>query len=183
MTKSMRDKLENWLGENFCPLIENAGTLVCHLKYKVGSIKRDIAIAFTRYHHGADPDEYIIADAGYVLTVPSFWLSIPKELVLPYLISYIDNYLAENVTGNGGSTGDNGSTGLPNLPGGNCPPPGGGRPPQNCPKPDKPAPPPPPPYIPCPEPECDENTSALKGYYIDNTGGNTGTFTNTTTNG
>lgn len=189
MTKSMRDKLENWLGENFCPLIENAGTLVCHLKYKVGSVKRDIAIAFTRYHHGADPDEYIIADAGYVLTVPSFWLSIPKELVLPYLISYIDNYLAENVTGTGGSTGGNtgsGGTGMPNLPGGVCPP--GGRPPQNCPKPNrpiKPPPPAPPPYIPCPDPGCDEDTAALKGYYVveDDNGGNTGTFTNTTKNG
>ena len=186
MTKDMLDKLQDWLGENFCPIAENAGTVVCGLKYKVGSVKRDIAIAFTRYHHGADPDEYIIGDAGYVLTVPSFWLGIPKELVIPYLVSYIDNYLAENITGTGGSTGGNtgGGDGLPNLPGGVCPP--GGRPPHNCPKPNRPVmppPPTPPQYIPCPEPECDDGAAALKGYYVDNTGGNTGTFTNTTTNG
>lgn len=143
MTKDMIEDLKKWLSENFCPIIETTGTMVCRLKFKRDKLQRDIAIAFSRYHHSADPAEYVITNAGYVLTVPSFWLGIPRELVIPYLCSFIEGYLSEYIfgangegnTGNdntGNNTGNNGcSTGS----GCNC---GPNKPYHECPAPQKP---------------------------------------------
>lgn len=132
----MRKDLEEWLSKNFCPLIETTGSLVCELKYCANNTKGRIAIAFSRYHSEKDPWEYIIADEGYVLTVPSFWLSIPKELVISYLSYYIDGYMDEYVYNkSSNSNSNNNVNSCPTYP--PCHP--------NIPKP--PAPPPLPPCV------------------------------------
>lgn len=120
MLLNMRKELEEWLSKNFCPLIETTGSLVCELKYCANNTKGKIAIAFSRYHGEKDPWEYIIQDEGYVLTVPSFWLSIPRELVISYLAYYIDGYMDEyvynkNSNNNGGNIG-NTNNGCPTYP-------------------------------------------------------------------
>ena len=173
MTKYMLDTLEEWLSKNFCPLIETTGTLVCRLTYKSSGTKRDIAIAFSRYYQETDPAEYVVGDDGYVITVPSFWLSIPKELVIPYLTSYIDNYMKTYVFSSGGSSEDT-KPSYPPPP--TCPPPS--RPPANCPRPDKPVCPPPITTLP-PNKDCIINAIEDKGYFVDESAINTGTFTNT----
>ena len=93
MTKLMEDELVKFLSKNFNSMIETYGTICCHLKYCHSNTKLDIAVVFTRYFHDNDPIEYEIGDAGYVLTLPSFWVQVPKPLVIPYISSYIDNYL------------------------------------------------------------------------------------------
>lgn len=175
MDEKMIKELELWLSKNFCPIIETTGTVVCRLLYKSMTVKRHIAIAFTRYHHGDDPAEYVIADVGYVLTVPSFWLSIPKELVIPYLCSYIDGYISEYITGtgNGGNTGGNNGgntgTGCPNKPHHK----------PDCPiKPSRPPKPPMPPIM--PPNNCDDcDNPSANGYFIQQTpSNNMGSFNN-----
>ena len=99
MNKLMRDKLEDWLGKHFCTITETTGTMVCGLRFAESGVKREIAIAFDRYHHGDDPSEYVVGDKGFVVVLPSFWLGIPKELVIPYIENIIDAYLAEYIYG------------------------------------------------------------------------------------
>lgn len=162
MTIEMLDKLDSWLASKACINLETTGTEVCNLLYRSSNIKRKIAIAFSRYHHSNEPTEYIIADEGYVLTVPSFWLSIPKELVIPYLSVYIDSYIKDYASGKP----------VPSEP--SKPP----RPPKPtpgpCPKPPCPVPPPHPhPHPPAP-PRPAENCEicddpGISGYYINNT--------------
>lgn len=175
VTKEMTDKLQEWLSGNFPPIIETTGTVVCRLKFKLGKISRDIAIAFTRYIHSNDPAEYIIGDEGYVLTVPSFWLGVPKELIIPYLCSYIDGYLDEYVIKNSSSSGSN-SSGNTSGSSGNCgcnnnkP-----KPPQNCPTAKPPIAPP----AQMPIEHCEVcDTPNIPGYFISEPNSGTGSFNN-----
>lgn len=179
VTKEMTDKLQEWLSSNFPPIIETTGTVVCRLKFKLGKVSRDIAIAFTRYIHSNDPAEYIIGDEGYVLTVPSFWLGIPKELVVPYLCSYIDGYLDEYVIKNSSSSGSSSgsSTGSGNC---GCPTNTKPKPPQHSPVPKPPIAPPP--HLPIEQCEtCD--TPNVPGYFISEPTPGTGSFNNVIKNG
>lgn len=143
----MRKSLEDWLAKNFCPLIETTGTLVWDYKLNLNNKRRRIAVAFSRYHQTQEPWEYVVEPKGYVLVCPSFWLSIPKELVIFYIEYYIDGYLDEYIYND--ATGDN-----PGV----CPV----YPPCHPPKPPK-DPPPKPPMPPCYGPPGDPSTDA----YVD----------------
>lgn len=110
----MRSKLENWLSKNFCPLIETTGTIVCDINVSTNNKKRKIAIGFSRYHQVSEPWEYVIPKRGYVLMCPSFWLSIPKELVIPYIEDYIDGYMDDYIYADKDEV-------QPNPPSGGCP--------------------------------------------------------------
>lgn len=135
----MRKSLEEWLAKNFCPLIETTGTLVWDFKVNLNNKRRRIAVAFSRYHQVQEPWEYVVEPKGYVLVCPSFWLSIPKELVVFYIEYYIDGYLDQYVYNDGSSdTGDTGGNT------GSCPV----YPPCHPTNPGK-YPPPPPPMPPC----------------------------------
>ena len=140
MLDKMRDRLEDWLAKNFCPLIETTGTLVCDIHIdRINNKKRTIAVGFSRYHQVSEPWEYVIPKRGYVLICPSFWLSIPKELVVPYIEDYIDGYMDDYIYGNIDEEGSSGGSS------GGCPV----TPPCHPPKPPRPPRPPKPPLPPC----------------------------------
>ena len=113
MLANIRKSLEEWLAQNFCPLIETTGTLVWDFPINLNNKKRRIAVAFSRYHQVQEPWEYVIEDRGYVLVCPSFWLSIPKPLVVSYIEYYIDGYLDQYVYNN---TEDDDDGGCPVVP-------------------------------------------------------------------
>lgn len=97
MDKSLRDELEKFLSKNFAIQTETTGTSICAMKYNKNKIRREINVVFTRYYHADEPSEYVMTDVGYVLVVPSFWMSVSRPLVMAYIESYIDSYFNEYI--------------------------------------------------------------------------------------
>ena len=97
MDKSLRDELEKFLSKNFAIQTETTGTSICAMKYNRNKIKREINVVFTRYFHADEPSEYVMTDVGYVLVLPSFWMSVSRPLVMAYIESYIDSYFQEYI--------------------------------------------------------------------------------------
>lgn len=126
MTEEMKNTLDAFFASKTIVDVDRNTFLVCNLKDKIN--KLTFSLVFLRDWHSLESDSYnyvAIEGAGAVFTFPCYWASIPKELVIPYIIEIIETFYSEVVStwnigdgnlGNGiagGSTSGNGC---------NCPP-------------------------------------------------------------
>lgn len=127
MTIEMRNSLIQFLKEKSASDINRTTYLVCNLEDKPRKLK--ISLVFIKDWHSLIADEcsYLpIEDKGAVFTFPSFWLSIPIDLSIPFLTNTIDDYYRDELhiydeTINNGGTGTNNPNNTPNSSGLNCP--------------------------------------------------------------
>lgn len=90
--------LDSFLAQKTIMDVDRNTYLVCNLKdadYKI-----TISIVFLKDWDSLETDQYnsvIIMNKGVVITVPCYWLSIPKELAMPYFESIIEDFYSEEV--------------------------------------------------------------------------------------
>ena len=130
MKKSMEKELDLFFATKTASDIDRTTFLVCNLHDTENVLT--ISLVFIKDWHSLVADEYglvTIDGKGAIFTLPSFWLSIPKELAMPFFTKLIDNYYSgdydDNVnTGTGSGNGNTSSSTGNNimLPGSNnCP--------------------------------------------------------------
>lgn len=78
------------------------------------SLKITISLVFMRNWTSINSDDYnvvSIRNYGAVFTFPCYWISIPKELCLPYFIAILEDFYENEVSKWGGtSSSDSGNT-------------------------------------------------------------------------
>ena len=89
---------------------------ICNLRDKDNKIT--ISLVFMTRWHSLETDSYnvvTITGNGAVVTLPCYWISIPKELAMPYLKYIIEELYTEEFSkwidsdGTGSSSGSSGS--------------------------------------------------------------------------
>ena len=96
------------------------------LNIKDPALKITVSLVFMRDWDSIPSDDYNVVpikNCGAVFTFPCYWISIPKELCMPYFISILEDFYANVVStwdldfGDGNNAGSSGATGNnPNLP-------------------------------------------------------------------
>ena len=88
-----------------------------------------ITLVFTKRYSIDESDTYnyvAVSGVGAVFTIPCYWVSVPKELAMPYFKYIITDFYEKDVTswkdGNNSSSIGNGSGTYPNNTGCGCPP-------------------------------------------------------------
>lgn len=117
MKAEMYNTLDKFFAEKTISDVNRDTFLICNLNDK--SNKITISLVFMRDWDSLETDQYnsvIIQDKGAVLTFPCYWISVPKELAIPYFEYVIDDLynseiskwnIPDNNTGN--ETGNNGN--------------------------------------------------------------------------
>lgn len=120
MSKAMYDKLDKFFAEKTIVDVDRNTYLNINLhdsRYKIV-----VSLVFMRDFDGLEINSYsdvILEGKGVVLILPPYWISIPKELAIPYFEYLINDFYANTVSewinngiiGNGSSSGTIGSTG------------------------------------------------------------------------
>jgi hypothetical protein len=131
MKKSMEKDLDLFFATKTASDIDRTTFLVCNLHDTENMLT--ISLVFIKDWHSLVADEYglvTIDGKGAIFTLPSFWLSIPKELAMPFFTKLIDNYYSgdyddDNMNTGTGSGNGNTSSSIGNnimMPGNNnCP--------------------------------------------------------------
>ena len=97
--QSMYKNLDSFLAQKTIIDIDRNTFLVCNLKDTEHKIT--ISIVFLKDWDSLETDQYnsvIILNKGVVITVPCYWLSIPKELAMPYFESIIEEFYSDEVS-------------------------------------------------------------------------------------
>lgn len=118
---NLLNALDKFYAERTITDVNRETFLICNLKDPVKKIT--ISLVFMKDWDVLEPDEYsqvIVQNKGAVLTFPCYWVSVPKELAIPYFEYIIDQLYLEEFdkwdNGSGAASGD-GSNGT----GHNCP--------------------------------------------------------------
>lgn len=118
---NLLDALDKFYAEKTITDVNRETFLICNLKDPGKKIT--ISLVFMKDWDVLEPSDYdqvIVQNKGAVLTFPCYWVSVPKELAIPYFEFIIDELYKNEFdnwnTGSGPSsdTGSNGS-------GCNCP--------------------------------------------------------------
>ncbi len=118
LDKDMIDTLDKFFAIKTINDVDRNACLVCNLFDKTN--KLNISLVFLRDWDSLESNGYnyvIIDNAGAVINFPCYWVCIPKELAIPYIISVLEEIYAKdfNIYLNNGSN-NNGSGN-----GSNCP--------------------------------------------------------------
>ena len=118
LDKDMIDTLDKFFAIKTINDVDRNAFLVCNLFDKTN--KLNISLVFLRDWDSLESNGYnyvIIDNAGAVINFPCYWVCIPKELAIPYIISVLEEIYAKdfNIYLNNGSN-NNGSGN-----GSNCP--------------------------------------------------------------
>ena len=114
MKPYMMAELDAFFAKTVIGDVNRDSYLVCNLRDK--EYKITISLVFMRDWHSIESDSYnlvTIGGKGAVVTLPAYWVSIPKELSMGYFQFLIDNLYETEIddwfsnTGNG--NGNNGS--------------------------------------------------------------------------
>lgn len=125
LDKSMIDTLDKFFAQKTINDVNRETFLVCNLIDKDN--KLTISLVFLRDWDSLESNGYnyvVIDNAGAVINFPCYWVCIPKELAIPYIISVLEDvYLTNwniNISSSGDSSGNgNNSSGNNNM--SNCP--------------------------------------------------------------
>lgn len=83
------------------------------LNLRDSSLKITISLVFMRDWTSINSDDYnvvSIRNYGAVFTFPCYWISIPKELCLPYFIAILEDFYENEVSKWDLSSGDSGTS-------------------------------------------------------------------------
>lgn len=128
MIQTMYEELDRFFASKTIHDVDRNTFLTCNLVDRVKKIT--ISLIFLRDWDSLETDSYnsvIIQNKGAVFTFPCYWVSIPKELAIPYIEYIIDEFYEEEVSkwnigdNTNNNTGNNGMCPIPN--GGGCRPP------------------------------------------------------------
>lgn len=118
---NLLNALDKFYAEKTITDVNRETFLICNLKDS--SKKITISLVFMKDWDVLEPSDYdqvIVQNKGAVLTFPCYWVSVPKELAIPYFEFIIDElYKNEFDNWNTGS-GTTSDTGI-NESGCNCP--------------------------------------------------------------
>lgn len=127
MRKDMYDALDRFFAEKTIQDVNRDTFLVCNLTDRVN--KLTFSLVFVRDWDSLETDEYntiLVEGKGAVLTFPCYWVSIPKELVIPYFVYIIDTlyrtefpYASNEIIDDGSNPSGSGGCGCikpPNTP-------------------------------------------------------------------
>lgn len=118
--KKIWDDLDKFFASKTIQDIDRNTFLHCGLRDNINKIS--ISLVFTKHYDISESDNYnyvAIANEGAVFTFPCHWVSIPKELAMPYFKTIITEFYNNEVSnwknsnaniGNstGGNNSDNG---------------------------------------------------------------------------
>ena len=113
--------LDKFYAEKTITDVNRETFLICNLKDS--SKKITISLVFMKDWDVLEPSDYdqvIVQNKGAVLTFPCYWVSVPKELAIPYFEFIIDELYKnefDNWNTGSGTTSDTGNNGS----GCNCP--------------------------------------------------------------
>ena len=92
--------LDTFLAEKSCNDVNRDTYLVHNIEDTINKIT--VSIVFLReWHTDINDDEYgqiVIPNIGAVITVPGYWISIPKELAFTYLKEIVNQFYSEHVS-------------------------------------------------------------------------------------
>ena len=93
--------LDTFLAEKSCNDVNRDTYLVHNVEDTINKIT--VSIVFLReWHTDINDDEYgqiVIPNVGAVITVPGYWISVPKELAFTYLKEIINQFYNDFVSG------------------------------------------------------------------------------------
>lgn len=93
------------------------------LNLKDPSLKITVSLVFMRDWHSIESDDYnvvSIRNCGAVFTFPCYWISVPKELCIPYFTAILEDFYTNELSKWDIDIGSNINGSTPNLPcGGN----------------------------------------------------------------
>lgn len=93
--------LDTFLAEKSCNDVNRDTYLVHNVEDTINNIT--VSIVFLReWHTDINDDEYgqiVIPNVGAVITVPGYWISVPKELAFTYLKEIINQFYNDFVSG------------------------------------------------------------------------------------
>ena len=98
MTDIMKKTIDKFFAEKTITDVDRSSYLVCNLddpRYKI-----KISLVFMRDWNSIESDSYnsiIMENKGAIFTFPCYWISIPKELALPYFEYIIDDFYNNDV--------------------------------------------------------------------------------------
>lgn len=92
--------LDTFLAEKSCNDVNRDTYLVHNIEDTINKIT--VSIVFLReWHTDINDDEYgqiVIPNVGAVITVPGYWISIPKELAFTYLREIVNQFYNDHVS-------------------------------------------------------------------------------------
>lgn len=120
MDAEMHKTLDKFFAEKTIQDVDRNTFQICNLRDKLNLIT--ISLVFLKDWDSLETDDYncvVVEKRGAVFTFPCYWLSVPKELCMPYMEYIIDDFYSQYVSKwvNGNNPGGGGGT----TPGGNCP--------------------------------------------------------------
>lgn len=121
---NLLNELDKFYAEKTITDVDRNTFLTCNLKDPIKKIT--ISLIFMKDWDVLEPDDYsriVVQNKGAVLTFPCYWVSVPKELAIPYFEYIIDElYKDEFDNWNNGfdSSSGSGNSGSGND-GCNCP--------------------------------------------------------------
>lgn len=124
MNQDMINQLDKFFAEKTTPDVDRNTFLVCNLNDRIN--KLTISLVFMRDWHNLEYDDYnqiVLKEKGCIFVLPSYWVSIPKELAMTYIKSLIDDFYNSEVSkwNNGSGSSGDGSSGGSSGSGNNCP--------------------------------------------------------------
>ena len=124
MNQDMINQLDKFFAEKTTPDVDRNTFLVCNLNDRTN--KLTISLVFMRDWHNLEYDDYnqiVLKEKGCIFVLPSYWVSIPKELAMTYIKSLIDDFYNSEVSkwNNGSGSSGDGSSGGSSGSGNNCP--------------------------------------------------------------
>ena len=119
LDKDMIDTLDKFFAIKTINDVDRNACLVCNLFDKTN--KLNISLVFLRDWDSLESNGYnyvIIDNAGAVINFPCYWVCIPKELAIPYIISVLEEIYAKNwnINVSAGSDSTNGFENNSNCP-------------------------------------------------------------------
>lgn len=124
MNQDMINQLDKFFAEKTTPDVDRNTFLVCNLNDRIN--KLTVSLVFMRDWHNLEYDDYnqiVLKEKGCIFVLPSYWVSIPKELAMTYIKSLIDDFYNSEVSkwNNGSGSSGDGSSGGSSGSGNNCP--------------------------------------------------------------
>lgn len=122
--QNMIKELDEFFASKTIQDIDRNTFLICNLHDKTN--KLTISLVFLRDWDSLETDSYnsvILQNKGAVFTFPCYWVSVPKELAVPYIEYILSEFYENTVSGwldsgidNGFPSGDNRYPGKNNCP-------------------------------------------------------------------
>lgn len=101
MKDYIKDKIKQWLSGNTIASIENNGSISVSVQLKDEPTLTNNGVIFTvvfsRYQMYKITQTIVMEDSthamGMVLALPSYWLSVPFDLLIKLIENYLDKFL------------------------------------------------------------------------------------------